>query len=474
MLSEKILAKCDYNSLYDFLQYCQKIAKKKGQMQIASIGLEIQYVDPLVALQSIYGLKDLCFYFEYPKDDYAVAGVEAVLERTFNGVERFKKVRDFSNEVLANTIIFEDLEGSLVGPCFFTSFTFYDVAEQDNDGGDMFPAARIFLPAWQMVRKGFRCFLTANVAVDTETNIEFLTQKIGSTSLNFNLCENKNVSLVESQNSEMKLIEVGGLGWYEKAVEEAIECIEAGEFEKIVIARAVDIECEKVFDSFSTLNRLRQIYPLCRSCFVTNGEQRSFICATPERLLKVENNRIFTEALAGSIARGSSEMEDEAFGKTLLESSKDLHEHQFVVDSIVERLSLLGIKSEFENRPQLKKLANIQHLYTPIEADLPKDVHFLDVVSILHPTPAVCGTPLVASGKAIKKIENFDRGLYAGVIGFFDYQGNGEFVVGIRSALIDGCKARLYAGGGIVKGSNADSERKETDIKLQAMLKNLR
>jgi menaquinone-specific isochorismate synthase len=92
----------------------------------------------------------------------------------------------------------------------------------------------------------------------------------------------------------------------------------------------------------------------------------------------------------------------------------------------------------------------------------------------LHPTPAVCGTPLNEAREAISKIENFERGLYAGVIGWFDAKGDGELVVGIRSALIDGCKARLYTGSGIVKGSDPNSERRETDIKLQAMLQNLR
>lgn len=478
--SEKILSTCDYNSVSDFLQYCQKLAIEKGLMQIASISLPIERLDPLAALQSIYNTEGIHFYFEHPENDFAIATTEVALHGVFEGPERFKRVKDFASEVLENTIIFgdrEDSQDSLVGPHFITSFTFNDVAENNDGNASVFHPARIFLPAWQLVRSGSRSFLTANVGIDSESDIEFLAQEVWSAYLKFNSFDGSAMEMEresKGQPAKFKELEVGGIGWHEKAVEQAIEYIVAGEYEKIVIARAVDIVAKKAFDPLRTLNRLRQVYPLCRSCFITNGIGQSFICATPERLLKVANDKIITEALAGSIARGSSEVEDEALGKVLLESSKDIYEHQLVVDSIVERLRSLGINPEFNNKPQLKKLANVQHLHTPIEAKLPKEIHFLDVASKLHPTPAVCGTPLEASRKAIAKIENFDRGLYAGVLGFFDYKGNGELVVGIRSALLDGCKARLYAGGGIVNGSNADNERRETDIKLGAMLGNLR
>lgn len=478
VLPKKAFSKWDYSSVSDFLHYSQKLAIEKGQMQIASMSLLIERLDPLAALKSVYRTEGLHFYIEHPENDFAIATAEVVLEGVFEGPDRFKEVRDFSNTVIENTIIFgdfEDSQDSLIGPHFITSFTFYDIADKDS----IFPSASVFLPALQLTRSGFRSFLTVNIAIDSETDLEFVAQKTWSIYLKFNLFDSSGFlaegeSASKDQATKFNEVEIGGLGWHEQAVEQAIKCIEAGECEKIVIARAVDIVAKKTFDPLGTLNRLRKVYPLCHASFITNGSGQSFICATPERLLKVKNNRIITEALAGSMARGVSETEDEALGQALLKSAKDLYEHQLVVDSLVRRLLLVGIKPEFENKLQLKQLANVQHLHTPIEAKLPQDIHFLDVAAILHPTPAVCGTPPGASGKAIAKIENFDRGLYGGLLGFFDYQGDGELVVGIRSALIDGCKARLYAGGGIVKGSKTDNERRETDIKLQAMLGNLR
>ncbi len=469
IVAKEVYLNRDYDSLYAFLKYCQARAKEKEQVQVACICLETRYLDPLAVLQSIYEAESLSFYFEHPVSDFAIAGAEAVVEASFEGPERFEKVRDFSRQVLENTIVIGDLDVPFSGPHFFTSFTFYDEVLPRS----AFPPARVFLPRWQVGRNGSSCIALANIPVAPEGDLEFLAQKVWAAHKKFNSFDYQEVALT-GDNENARFVEVGGLGWYEKAVKTATSCIEKGEFDKIVIARELDIEGDKAFDSLTSLNRLREAFPLCFSCFVANGKGQSFSSATPERLLKVVDGRVKTEAVAGSTSRGSSAADDAYLGKMLLESDKDLREHRFVVDSIVERLQSLGIASKLENKPRLKKLANIQHLCTPIEADMPRHLHFLDIAAVLHPTPAVCGTPLEASRQRIAKIENFDRGLYAGAIGWFNYHGDGELVVGIRSALIDGRKARLYSGGGIVEGSDPESERRETDIKLQAMLANLR
>lgn len=469
VVSKEVYPNRDYESLCAFLEYCQRRAKEKGRVQIACICLETKYLDPLAVLQSIYEVGNLSFYFEHPVSDFAIAGAEAIVEAGFEGAERFEKVRDFARGVLENTIVIGDLEVPFSGPHFFTSFTFYDEVGE----GSAFPPGRVFLPRWQVARSGSSCSAVANIPIAPEGDLEFIARKVWAAHQKFSSFDYREVPVTEeSENSSF--VEVGGLGWYENAVEEATNCIERGEFEKIVIGRELDIEGERAFDPLASLNRLREAFPLCFSCFIANGRGQSFSSATPERLIKVAKGRVKTEAVAGSASRGSSAAEDAHLGKKLLESDKDCREHRFVVDSIVERLESLGIHSELEDRPRLRKLANIQHLCTPIEANMPKSLHFLDVAAVLHPTPAVCGTPLEASRLAIAKIENFERGLYGGAIGWFDYRGEGELVVGIRSALIDGRKARLYTGGGIVKGSDPESERRETEIKLQAMLANLR
>ena len=134
------------------------------------------------------------------------------------------------------------------------------------------------------------------------------------------------------------------------------------------------------------------------------------------------------------------------------------------------RLAQLGLKLEFAAQPRLRRLANVQHLHTPIRAALPENVRLLQTVGWLHPTPAVGGTPMDAALAWIPKLEGFSRGLYGGAIGWVNARGGGEFFVGIRSALVDGATARVYAGAGIVAGSTPEKEFAETELKFKAML----
>ena len=179
--------------------------------------------------------------------------------------------------------------------------------------------------------------------------------------------------------------------------------------------------------------------------------------------------QLLTEAIAGSAPRGDSAGEDARHARALLESAKDLHEHACVRDSILRRLACCGLVGRAEPEPRLLQLANVQHLRTAIEAEISPEVHLLDVVAELHPTPAVGGTPRESAVPKIGDLESFDRGLYAGVIGWFNHLNEGEMIVGLRSALIEGKVARLFAGAGIVRGSQAERELGETAIKLRAV-----
>jgi menaquinone-specific isochorismate synthase len=217
------------------------------------------------------------------------------------------------------------------------------------------------------------------------------------------------------------------------------------------------------------LNGLRERFPECYSFSVANGKGDSFIGASPERLVRVSKGVLETEALAGSTRRGAGASEDAALGAALLSSEKDLREQRHVLDSIVRRLAPLGLAPEFPAEPGLRKLANVQHLHTPVRASLPEGVRLLDAVACLHPTPAVGGSPREAAVGLIRELEGFPRGLYAGAIGWINSRGGGEFLVGIRSALVEGVSARLYAGAGIVAGSDPRRELAETELKFRAL-----
>jgi salicylate biosynthesis isochorismate synthase/menaquinone-specific isochorismate synthase len=179
-------------------------------------------------------------------------------------------------------------------------------------------------------------------------------------------------------------------------------------------------------------------------------------------------------SLAGSMRRGEDDETDRHLGKQLLESEKDNQEHAIVTRRIERTLGRLSAWVAVGERPELIKMKNIQHLATPIRAQLTEPRPVIELAGLLHPTPAVGGEPWPQVAPAIKSLEGFDRGWYTGGVGWMDQLEDGEFHVALRSALLDGSQARLFAGAGIVADSDPAAELAETEVKLQALLPVLR
>jgi menaquinone-specific isochorismate synthase len=256
---------------------------------------------------------------------------------------------------------------------------------------------------------------------------------------------------------------------FKRSVSSALDKIYANHLTKVVLADALDVKASNHFNLFKSLNNLRQIHPNCYIFSTSNGKGQNFIGASPERLISIHQQQLITDALAGSAPRGKTPAEDAANANSLINSEKEKHEHCLVIDFITQRLSQIGLLPQVLP-PRLRQLTNIQHLWTPISALVPPNVHPLKIVAQLHPTPAVAGAARDIACAEIRRYENFERGLYAAPLGWVDSHGNCEFIVGIRSALIDGDRARLYAGAGIVAGSDPEKEFAEVQLKLQALL----
>ncbi len=186
----------------------------------------------------------------------------------------------------------------------------------------------------------------------------------------------------------------------------------------------------------------------------------------------MHNGWLRTEAVAGSTPRGTTPEQDQQLAATLLSSEKEGREHEVVVTTLREQLHHLGLAVPAPLPPQVRQLSTIQHLHTTLSAA--STLHILDVIAALHPTPAVAGAPAEAACRYIAQTESFERGLYAAPLGWLDRQGNGDSVVAIRSALLNGQSAHLYAGAGVVAGSDPDREWAEVLLKLQVLLKALR
>lgn len=256
-----------------------------------------------------------------------------------------------------------------------------------------------------------------------------------------------------------------------RLVEAAKQSIAQGDLHKVVLARRSVVETTRTLSVQQVLLNLERAFPGC-FLFSFEGDPASggsgrthFVGASPERLVSLQGHEFFADALAGSVDPARPDAEG-----WLRESDKDRQEHAFVVDEIVARVRLLCTDLDVPAEPVLKRLKNIVHLHTPIRGQLKRRLHVLELLSILHPTPAVCGVPVDQARAWIEQHEPMGRGWYAGPVGWFDESGQGEFAVALRSGLISTRRADLFAGSGIVRDSDPMSEYDETSVKLNAML----
>jgi isochorismate synthase len=236
---------------------------------------------------------------------------------------------------------------------------------------------------------------------------------------------------------------------------------------KLVLARTRQVDVRATVES--ALRRLALDYPGCTIFAIASGEA-CFIGATPERLVSLHDGTATTMALAGSFPRGASADEDAQLAARLLADPKERTEHAVVVECMREDLAPLCSRVIAEARPRIHALATVQHLVTPIRAQVRAGASVLDLVDRLHPTPAVGGYPRLRALELIREREALDRGWYAAPLGWVDAHGEGDFVVGLRSALLRGSTATLFAGCGIVGGSDPETEYVESGWKLRPML----
>ncbi|HYT30585.1 MAG TPA: isochorismate synthase [Actinomycetota bacterium] len=274
---------------------------------------------------------------------------------------------------------------------------------------------------------------------------------------------------------ELRVRPVPEPAMYAAAVAEATRRIRAGELRKVVLARSLEVEAERTFDARALLGRLRSVDPGCYAFGVPAGDGAVLVGASPELLIRREGREVLARPLAGSAPRFSDPGEDRASAEGLLASAKNREEHVVVVEAIVEALGRLCGEVRADPEPHPIGTANVWHLATDIggRLDDPR-TSVLDLVAALHPTPAVCGWPATAAREAIAEVEPFDRGLYAGPVGWVDANGDGEWAIALRCAEVSGPKARVFAGAGIVADSDPDAEVEETEAKFRALLDALR
>lgn len=265
--------------------------------------------------------------------------------------------------------------------------------------------------------------------------------------------------------------EIGG-DWYLPAAQKIIGELEAGTLRKVVLARSIRSRASTPIPIAPILGKLHERFEKNCTIFSVTRNGKTFMGASPETLVRIQNGQLKTEALAGSVPNFPG-ADVPALAAQLLADDKERREHRAVVDFIAEKLRSLGAEPLFPDEPEIVVLPNILHLRTPISAYLSGPTHILEVVEALHPTPAMCGTPTEKAREKILETEPFSRGNFAGPFGFFDENGEGFFAVGIRCAEISGCEIQLFAGSGLVVGSVPEREFAEIDSKFSAVLSHI-
>jgi menaquinone-specific isochorismate synthase len=271
---------------------------------------------------------------------------------------------------------------------------------------------------------------------------------------------------IAASGADVALHELPGQAVWTESVRRILATIDAGEVRKVVLARELVVEAGGRFDRRVILDRLRRSHP---SCFTYAAGD--FVGASPELLIRRRGNEVASCPMAGTVRRGDTPEEDEALVAGLRRSVKEAEEHRLLVEEVVSALAPVCAEPPTAGEPDVVRFPTVSHLATRVSGVLRDPApSALALAGRLHPTPAVGGLPRSEALAAIADLEGFDRGLYAGPVGWVDANGDGEWAVALRGAQLDGPRARLSAGAGIVAGSDPDAEWAETEAKLRPML----
>lgn len=409
------------------------------------------------------------FYWERPSEGVSLATSGCVYEIEAEGSGRFAQCAARATDIFGRVHRAGAPTPSSAGPLLVGGFAFGD-APPGGERWQGFPAARLVLPARIVSNTPEGSFHTVLARAEPDASPASV-----ATVLEHALAADLVATQVTDPDGSAPRYGLESdrpLAAYRALVQRALDAIHAGDLEKVVLARSVRIESEGPFEAMRLLDALRRRHPSCASFAVGRGDA-TFLGATPETLLRLAGDRLETAALAGSALRGRTPEADAALARDLVESKKEQAEHAVVVRAMRDALSPHCKNLVIPESPNLLALESIQHLETRIFGRLAAGRHLLDLAADLHPTPAVGGAPRDAALHWLDANESLERGWYAGAVGYVDAAGGGDLSVALRSALLRGTDAHLFAGAGIVAGSDPEAELSETRLKLRSLLTQL-
>ncbi len=447
-------------------------ADRTGRGVLASVCAPVDpSVDLSAAVLAARRPDDRFFCFEQPdRGGFALAGLGQAAIAEGRGSQRFADVasrcRAIVRDALGGDAEADPKSPSAAGPVWVGGFAFSPDGGMTPEWSSLAPG-QLVLPELALARGGDEARMTLSAVVepgsDPDVALERLEQRAAS-------MRPAAMPLLDPDPvAATRVASAAAPQHFEAAVARAVERIVAGELTKVVLAREVRVHSPADFDPGAIFDGLRMGFPSCY-CYLVGTPELAFIGASPELLARRDGQRVQTVALAGTRRRSADPAVDSHLGEQLMQSPKDREEQAIVTRRIKRTLDPVAVWVTAAAEPVLVKVLNVQHLATPIRAQLAEPLPAVEVAGLLHPTPAVGGEPRERALPMIPALEGLDRGWYAGPVGWTDLAEDGEFCVALRCALLRGRVAHLYAGEGIVRESVPAEELAANEAKLQALL----
>lgn len=448
-----------------YREFLKKINFASG-LKLISFAAKIRKIKPEILINRFSGTNKL-FYWNQPWQKIEFLAVGNVKSITANGFERTSLTEEQFKQLFPDFISNHAEFPDVTFPVFMGGLKF--APDLNKNLWDDYEDSDWFIPEFVIYSADEDCYVIYNTFTgnfDREAQIDKLKEFLGKLQ-NLNGNQFPVVSKIISTHSNEDDKNEKEI-WINN-IESALNTIRQSDLHKVVLARKVTTEISGFLSFDDVVTKLSNKYPDCYTFLYKSGAS-FFFGASPEKLVKFNGGWIESDALAGSAPRGSNENEDKRIAEELLSSAKNLTEQKAVTEFIARSFSYFSDEIIYPENPVIKKLPNIQHLFTPVKAKLKEEKTIFKIIHEIHPTPAICGTPLMKAFQKITELEEFERGLYSGTVGWFNFNCIGEFAVAIRSGLLKENKIYAFAGCGIVEGSDPAVEYEETRLKLQPIL----
>ena len=437
-----------------------------AQKQITSITLPIKDIN----LRSLPTTEGSWLFWNHPAAEETILGLGSAVQITATGPNRLTTLNHRLEQLRSNWQ-WLDQEQTGCNPQIFVCFTFNPTDQMTGPWSGL-PNSGLFLPELTILQRDNYCTAIFSADFMKGSEIELIHQRWIKLFTLFINSMNRQDSPPGCKTSLTRVSTSANQEEWSELISKAQNSISSGIMEKVVPARHLRVCAERNLNPKQLMTALSYLYP--SSMLLGSSIQgRTFISATPERLVSYQDGIVNCDALAGTTHRSAVEKLDQDLGQQLLADNKARHEHQLVVEDISASLKKVCSEIEHLKQPSLLRLRNLQHLHTEITGRLKSDISLLQAAERLHPTAAVNGYPGPNAAQWLTQNEPFERGWYTGTAGWINWDGNGTLAVLLRCAILDDNYADLYAGAGITLESAADAEYAETELKFSVMLEAL-